>query len=91
MLRNFSVSHSTTFSDEAFDGEVKRNFSVSHSKIFSNEAFDGEVERNTREEHTEHTVRPDETDNGHRNSPWYMHWYDNPVYLVSDRDYVTRL
>lgn len=85
------VSHSTTFSDEAFDGEVKRNFSVSHSKIFSNEAFDGEVERNTREEHTEHTVRPDETVNGHRNSPWYMHWYDNPTYLVSDRDYVTRL
>lgn len=70
---------------------MKRNFSVSHSKIFSNEAFDGEVERNTREEHTEHTVRPDETVNGHRNSPWYMHWYDNPTYLVSDRDYVTRL
>lgn len=68
-----------------------RNFSVSHSTTFSNEAFVGEVERNTREEHTANTERLDDTVNGHPNSPWYMHWYNNPAYLVNDRDYVTKL
>lgn len=68
-----------------------RNFSVSHSTTFSNEAFDGEVERNTREEHTANTERLEETVNGHPSSPWYMHWYNNPTYLVNDRDYVTKL
>lgn len=64
---------------------------VSHSTTFSNEAFDGEVERNTREEHTANTERLGETVNGHPTSPWYMHWYNNPTYLVNDRDYVTKL
>lgn len=64
---------------------------VSHSTTFSNEAFDGEVERNTREEHTANTERLDDTVNCHPTSPWYMHWYNNPAYLVNDRDYVTKL